>query len=69
MERYEYFEWLTFVCLIRGLLVNIGRVKEEGSEARNVLEGYERESTGSLVITGRTNQAWLMSKVINTGPL
>jgi hypothetical protein len=41
--NYEYLEWLTFVRLVRGLLVNIGRMKEKGSEARNTLEGYERE--------------------------
>ena len=38
-KRYEYFERLTFVRLIRGLSVNVGRVKEKGNEVRNTLEG------------------------------
>ena len=38
-KRYEYFERLTFVRLIRGLSVNVGRVKEKGNEERNTLEG------------------------------
>jgi hypothetical protein len=44
-KRYEFFEWLTFVRPVKGLIVNIGRVKEKGSEARNTLEGSERERT------------------------
>jgi len=42
-KRYEYFERLTNVCLVRGLSVNIGRVKEKGNEAQNTLKEYERK--------------------------
>ena len=40
-RSYEYFERLTFVRLVRGLSVNVGRVKEKGNEARNTLEGMK----------------------------
>jgi hypothetical protein len=42
-KRYEYFERLTFVHLVRGIPGNIGRVKGKGNEAPNTVEGNESE--------------------------
>ena len=51
-----YFKQLTVVCLVRGILGNIGRVKRKGNNATNTLEGNGRKTLyESLGITQTTN--------------
>jgi hypothetical protein len=41
-KRYEYFEQLNFVRIVRGLSMNVGGVKEKGNESRITLEEQEQ---------------------------
>jgi hypothetical protein len=61
-EKLRIFRRLTFVYFVRGLSVNIRKVKEKGNEAWNTLEGYETEKK-NIVWIGRNNSKGLPESV------